>query len=132
MKMLIVEDDFTSRMILIRILQAYGETSVAGNGKEAVALFGRALELGTAYDLVCLDIMLPEMDGQSVLREIRSLEAAREKPGKPARVIMTTALNDKDNVVSAIQKCDAYLVKPVDKKRLLAHLQEFGLLPAAN
>jgi len=134
MRILIVEDDYTSRIVLLRQLLPYGQTQVAVNGKEAVELFGAAISAGTPFDLVCLDIMLPGMDGQAVLRELRAIESsAGPAPGRtPARIIMTTALNDRTNVVTAIKSCDGYLVKPVDRAKLMACLQGFGFAaPAA-
>ena len=131
MRSLIVEDDFASRMVLMRLLLPYGETDVAVNGREAVVAFTAAFHGGAPYDLVCLDIMLPEMDGRSVLREIRAIEsAAPAVGGRRARVIMTTALSDRENVVSAAPLCDAYLVKPVAKARLIGWLKDFGLAGA--
>ena len=74
--------------------------------------------------------MLPGKDGLSVLRAIRALESSEAAGAhKPARVIMTTALNDRTNVVDAIVNCDAYLVKPIDSKVLKSRLIEFGLAP---
>jgi two-component system chemotaxis response regulator CheY len=133
MRILIVEDDYASRVVLLRLLLPFGETQVAVNGKEAVELFGTAIAGGTPFDLVCLDIMLPGMDGQAVLRELRGIESSTGPDGrKPARIIMTTALNDRANVVAAIKSCDGYLVKPVERAKLLACLQGFGFaLPAA-
>ncbi len=133
MKILIVEDDYTSRIVLLRLLLPFGETQVAVNGTEAVALFASAIQAGAPFGLVCLDIMLPGMDGQSVLRELRALESADPSPQKvPSRVVMTTALNDRGNVVAAIRNCDAYLVKPVDRTKLMACLKEFGFAAPAS
>ena len=66
MKALIVDDDFVSRLLLQKVLMAYGEAHIAVNGKEAVEAFTAALRLGSSYDVICLDIMMPEMDGQDV------------------------------------------------------------------
>jgi two-component system chemotaxis response regulator CheY len=130
MKALIVEDDYASRAILLRLLQPYGEVQVTVNGEDAIAAFASARGTGHPFDLVCLDIMLPGKDGQSVLRAIRALESSEAAGAhKPARVIMTTALNDRTNVVDAIVNCDAYLVKPIDSKVLKSRLIEFGLAP---
>ncbi|HUI10410.1 MAG TPA: response regulator [Bacteroidota bacterium] len=130
MKTLIVEDDYASRMILMRLLLPYGETEVAANGKEAVTAFAAALHSGSPYELVCLDIMLPEMDGRTALREFRALESAAGGGVRPARIIMTTALGDRESVVAVAHLCDAYLVKPVEKRRLIGCLEEFGFAPA--
>ena len=131
MKTLIVEDDYASRMVMRRLLMPFGETQVAVNGNEAVAVFREALKSEEPFDLVCLDIMLPGMDGQSVLRELRALESSIPAgTRKPSRIIMTTALNDRTNVVEAIKTCDAYFVKPIDRNKLTASLKGFGFEPA--
>ncbi len=64
MRILVVEDDFISRRLLCRFLERFGECDVAINGNEAVNAVEHALQAGAHYDLICLDIMMPEMDGQ--------------------------------------------------------------------
>ncbi len=130
MKILIVEDDFTSRLLLQKILSAYGECHIAVNGKEAMDAFGRALSEGHPYHLICLDIMMPEMDGMEVLKTIRSMEEENGvNSSAGVKIIMTTALGDPKNVVGAFKSlCDAYLVKPVNKSKLLDYLRSFGLI----
>jgi two-component system chemotaxis response regulator CheY len=130
MKILIVDDDFTSRKLLLKILSDYGACDVAANGKEAIDAFNAALNEWEAYDLVCLDIMMPEMDGHEVLKEIRSIEKSKNIHGLDgAKVIMTTALDDSDNVKSAFrEQCEAYLVKPIEKDKLVATLNEFKFI----
>ncbi|MHC1744384.1 MAG: response regulator [Syntrophobacteraceae bacterium] len=129
MKTLVVEDDFTSRLYLSNLLQGFGETHAVVNGQEAVAAFSSAMDTGRPYDLVCLDIMMPELDGQGTLRAIRSLEQeAGVLVGRGAKVIMVSALGDKDNVLTAFRElCDAYLVKPISKAQLQGQLQTLGL-----
>ena len=130
MKTLIVEDDFTSRLLLQEILKRYGAVHIAANGREAVGAVRAALDAGEAYDLVCLDIMMPEMDGYEALKEIRGMEEARGLTSSHgAKIFMTTALDQVRNVVQAFHGlCDAYLFKPVDRARLLAHLRDFHLV----
>ena len=129
MKVLIVEDDFTSRILLQKLLSPYGECHIAVNGKEAVFAFREALEAGHPYDLVCLDIMMPEVDGHAALKEIRSLEEAWDIVSTHgAKIIMTTALGDIKNVAGAYHGlCDGYLVKPIDKAKLIGVLDELKL-----
>jgi two-component system chemotaxis response regulator CheY len=128
MKTLIVDDDFTCRAILHRMLKPFGETRSAVNGVEAIKEIKIANRMEEPYDLICLDIMLPEKSGLTVLSEIRAIESGKHAPGKIARIIMITALGDKENVLAASQSCDAYLVKPVNKHKLMAHLKKFGFV----
>jgi two-component system chemotaxis response regulator CheY len=130
MKTLIVEDDVTSRLLLQELLRDYGSSQVATNGIEAVAAVSAALEDNDPYNLICLDIMMPEMDGQRALKEIRELESQQGRVAKlGARILMTTALHDKDNIMQSFRaQCDGYLVKPIDKRKLLEQLRQLELL----
>lgn len=131
MKTLIVEDDFTSRLLMQEYLKDYGQAHIAMNGLEAVEAFRQSLETGESYDLVCLDIMMPQMDGQQALRQIRALEEARGIFSTDGvKVIMTTALTDIGNKMDAFSGlCDGYLTKPVRKEVLLDELRGLGLIP---
>jgi two-component system, chemotaxis family, chemotaxis protein CheY len=130
MRILIVEDDATSRLLLKKMLEAYGSCDVAVNGKEAVAAFERVSKQGDRYALVCLDIMMPEMDGQTTLKALRAMEqAAGLRPSQSAKIVMTTALHDLENVTEAYRElCDGYLVKPILRDKLVALLSELDLL----
>jgi two-component system, chemotaxis family, chemotaxis protein CheY len=130
MRTLIVEDDFTSRLLLQSLLSRYGECHIAVNGREAVDAFRRAWESGQPYDLICMDIMMPEMDGQSAVREIRACEEARGMLStQGVKIIMTTALDDVKNVVESFKLlCDAYVFKPIDTGNLLDHLRFLRLI----
>lgn len=129
MKTLIVEDDFTSRLLLQELLKHYGPVHIAVNGKEAVKAVRIAIESGELYDLICLDIMMPEMDGQEALLHIRDLEKEKNLIASNAsKIVMTTALNDMRSVCGAYASlCDAYLVKPIEKARLQLELSSLGL-----
>jgi two-component system, chemotaxis family, chemotaxis protein CheY len=130
MKTLIVEDDFTSRVLLQELLKSYGPLHVAVNGKEAIDAVRASLETGDLYDLICLDIMMPEMDGHSALKEIRTMEEAKGiGPAKRTKIFMTTALADRTNILEAVKgQCDYFLAKPVQKKVLLKELKRFKLV----
>ena len=100
-----------------------------------MAAVRKALEGDNPYDLICLDIMMPEMNGQEALVIIRELEKEFDPEGlHTSRVIMTTALEDWENIRQAYEaSADGYIVKPIEKKKFLAKLQELGLeiaLPA--
>ena len=133
MKTLIVEDEITSRVLLRELLKRYGAPQVAMNGKEGVEAVRSALQSNEPFDLICLDIMMPEMNGQEALKRIRQLEVeAGISVQNRAKVIMTTALADKGNVLEAIQgQCDYFLVKPIDGRALLDELRRLGLITQA-
>ncbi|HEY1758113.1 MAG TPA: response regulator [Bryobacteraceae bacterium] len=130
MKTLIVEDDFTSRLVLQTFLSRYGECHLAVNGKEAVEAFRSALEGGPRYDLICMDIMMPEMDGREAVRQVRALEEARGiLSPRGVRIMMTTAVDDVKEVFQCFKElCDAYLVKPIDLSELLEKLKAYQLV----
>ena len=131
MHTLIVEDDLTSRLLLQAFLSRYGECHVAVNGKEAIEAFRMSKQSGRAYDLICMDIMMPEKDGKAALLEIRALEeAGGTLSSSGVKVIMITALDDVKNVVASFHAlCDAYVFKPVDTAQLLGHLKALALVP---
>lgn len=130
MKILLAEDDFVTRKFMTSFLSKYGECDVTVDGMEAVDAFMMALEEGEPYDLVCLDIMMPVMDGYQALLGIRSLEKERNIPEEKAvKVIMTTALNDEKNVKKAFELgCTIYSGKPIDKDRFEQALVKLGLV----
>jgi len=129
MKTLIVEDDFTSRLLLQELLKNHGPCHTAVNGREAVEASCAALDAGEPYDLICLDIMMPEMDGQEALKQIRAEEKARGTTYiGGARIVMTTALGGIKNVSEAYGNlCDGYLSKPIEKVKLLDVLRKLEL-----
>ena len=130
MRFLIVEDDFTSRMMLQRMVTPYAQCDLAVNGEEAVQAFKLAYQEGKPYELILMDIMMPVKDGQQALLEIREYERAQDiSPKDETRVIMLTALGDPKNVVDAYYKggASSYLVKPIDKSLLLEVIRNTGL-----
>ena len=130
MRILLAEDDFVTRKFMTNFLSKYGECDVTVDGMEAVDAFMMALEDDDPYQLVCLDIMMPVMDGYQALMGIRNLEKERNIPkDKEARIIMTTALNDEGNVKMAFELgCTVYSCKPIDQERFEQVLKKFGLI----
>ncbi len=130
MKCLIVEDDFTARRLLQMYLSEHGECFVAADGCEAVEAVKEALEQNEPYDLICLDILMPRMDGRDALQAIRRLEHENGIPDSHrTKVIMTSALGDPESITKAFKKgCEAYIVKPVQKVRLIKEMERLGFL----
>lgn len=130
MKILIVEDDFMSRKLMMACLVNYGTCDIAVDGNEGVAAFEQALSEGEPYDLVTLDIMLPGMNGQEVLQQLREIEEDFQVHHEDAtKIIMTTALKDSTNVMNAFKcQCDAYFTKPIEIGALQKQLATLGLV----
>jgi len=130
MKVLIAEDDFASRKFMLRFFEKYGECDVTVDGKEAVEAYKMAVECGEPYDLICLDIMMPEMDGHQALKTIRKIE---EESGvaedERVKIVMTTALSETRHVTKAFENgCTAYAGKPINQDKLEAMLKKFKLI----
>ncbi|KAB2892178.1 MAG: response regulator [Desulfobulbaceae bacterium] len=131
MKTLIVEDDFLSRSLLSTLLSEFGVCHVAVNGQEALNAVERGLVENDPYDLICLDIMMPVMDGQQALQKIRRMEEQHGIGGlDTAKVIMVTAADDSKNIMKAFRQgqCEAYLTKPLDREKLITHIRDLGLI----
>ncbi len=130
MKTLVVEDDFVSRKLLSVMLAPYGECDIAVDGKEGSEAFKSALDDSKPYHLVCMDIMMPNVNGKEAVNNIRNIEREAGIIGKDeVKVIMTTALEDPKQVFESLKSgATTYLVKPIMKEALLEQLELFGLI----
>ena len=131
MRILIVEDDFVGRKVMHQLLLEYGECDVAVDGVEAVKAFDLAWEANQPYDVMFLDIMMPNMSGHEALKIIRDKEKERGvTPQKEVRVIMTSALDDVKNVTQSFFQggASAYRVKPIERRKVIEELRKLGLV----
>ena len=130
MRILIAEDDLASRKFLYKFLSNYGDCDITVDGIEAVEAFLLAWDEDKPYDLICLDIMMPKLDGVKALKVIREFEAQKKiKDKQQAKIIMTTALNQTDNVFDAFDSgCEAYAAKPIDTVKMLEVMRKMKLI----
>jgi two-component system, chemotaxis family, chemotaxis protein CheY len=130
MKVLIAEDDLMCASILLEFLQPFGKCEIATTGKQAIEMFKMALDRKDPYDLICLDILLPELNGHQVREQISNIEKNSYIPyDKGAKIFITSALEDYSNVIQAFQsQCEAYFVKPLKIEKLVGTLKQFGLI----
>ena len=133
MKCLIVEDDFISSQVLKNLIKSClgCDSDIARDGGEAIIAFRLAHEENSPYDLVCMDIMMPGVDGQEALRRIREMEKEfAVPPHRETKVIMTSALDNPHMVFQAYYKggANTYLVKPIGKQKLMTELGILGLI----
>ena len=132
MRMLIAEDDMVSRKFLFKLLSKYGQCDLVVDGLEAIDAFMISLKEENPYQLVCLDVMMPKVDGVRVLKAIRDLEKNKGiLPEKETKIIMTTVLAETDFVQRAFEYgCDAYASKPINTEKLIEVIQKLGLITA--
>ena len=127
MKILIAEDDRLSRTFLKKFMENYGECDFAVDGMEALDCYMDAIKQKAPYDLLCLDIMMPRVDGLKVLKAIRALEKQHDLGH--ACIIMMTALADVEYVDQALELgCDAYAAKPIETDKVETVLKNLGLI----
>lgn len=132
-KVLIVDDSDIQADMLASILDDMGISNVtkAINGSDALKYFEEALLSGTAYSLVFLDIVMPEMDGQEALQRMRALEKKAGIGGNDkTTIIMVTSLSSPADMITALIQgdCTDYVVKPVTESLLKALLVKYGLI----
>ena len=113
MRILLVEDDRTVSRGMVAMLAAAGmPADVVDTGEEALDLAGR-----TPYDLVLLDLMLPDMDGHEVLRRLRAAQVTTP-------VVVLSGVTGAQARVKAFQLGgDEFVPKPFDREELLARIR---------
>jgi len=129
LRILVAEDEFTTRILMQEFMKTLGVVHTVVNGQEAIDATRMALRRRMPYHLICLDIMMPEVDGLAALAAIRALDHDPELPNvAPARIIMATSLRDVEKVKEAVASgCDGYLIKPVDRNVLLRQVAKLFL-----
>lgn len=134
MRILIAEDDLVSRKFLFKFLSVYGECDLVVDGLEALDAVLISLKENKPYDLICLDIMMPKVDGVKVLKHIKDLETQKGiLIEKRAKIIMTTALAETQFVQKAFEiGCDAYAAKPIDTDKFVEVLRKLELIGNDN
>lgn len=131
MKFLVVDDDFDSRRLVQKLLHPYGYVDVATDGEEGVQAFQTALRDGDPYDVITLDILMPNADGQQALREIREIEKeAGIGSDQAVKVIMVTGLDDSQEVHDAffLGNATSYIMKPIRRQLLLDEIAKLGIV----
>ncbi|WP_296559643.1 response regulator [uncultured Acetobacterium sp.] len=127
-RILIVEDDLSSRKFLFKFMSRFGDCDLVVDGLEAIDAYLLAGQEGSPYDLICLDVMMPKIDGIQVLKTIRDLEHQNGITEKErSKIIMTTVLGETQTVQAAFDYgCNAYASKPIDIAKLTEVLGKIG------
>ncbi len=129
MKTLVVDDDGFGRDVMKSMLSTSWQFVEAESGAEAFTAFMNALDDRAPFDLITLDIGMPDMDGTEVLQKIRDFEEDKNvPPDKRVKILMVTAHTDKDTVLACIKEgCDEYIMKPVQRESVIAKLKKLGI-----
>ena len=130
MRILVVDDDAPNRKLLMDIASKIGECEGVDGGQEALSAFKKAWEDWRPFDLIFLDVLMPDMDGRQVLLNIREIEKDKKiSEQHQARVIMVTGISEEDTVIDCLKNgCDEFLVKPIDIKLVFEKIKKLGLL----
>ncbi len=135
LRCLIVEDDELSRELLALQMEPYAECDQAENGLIGVERFTAALQTGQPYDLILLDILMPEMDGLEAAKAMRMHEEQRGIGiEKGVQIVVLSSLSTPHDVIQAYVAAQsaAHLVKPVQPEKLVKTLRKLNLIPAEN
>lgn len=110
--LLIVDDDEEIRSLLQRFFQRHGfDTDMAASGAEMDARLAKA-----SYDMVILDVMLPDEDGFSLCKRLRAA-------GRTGIIMVTGVVEPTDRIVGLELGADDYVTKPFDARELLARVR---------
>lgn len=134
MKILIVEDDTSLQDLMQLYLADFGACDTASNGIEAFEAVIQAIEAGRPYDLICMDVMMPQMNGLEAMKKIRQMEFQHFNNGlTSAKIIMITAKDMAKDMVTAFNAgCEAYITKPFSREKLLEQIRGLGLAEASD
>ena len=131
MRILITDDDQVCTLMLSAMLKPYGDCRVAQNGETAIRLFTEALVRQQPFDLVSLDVQMPELDGHATLRCLRAIEAGFGRSGSSgATILMASVQGSAKSILAAFRgQCEGYLIKPLDQTQMAAQLASLGIKP---
>lgn len=128
MRILIAEDNSSSAKFMQKYMSFYGECDLVVDGLELVDAFVLGEQEKKPYDLICIDIILPKVDGVTALKGIRHWEQQHGYlPSRRAKIIMTTALSQGQYRKDADEYgCNGYISKPIDINQLDELLTKLG------
>ena len=130
MRVLVVEDDPSIRDMLEKFLASFARCDLAEDGYAGIFAVEQALDRGEPYDLVCLDLVMPGMDGWEALRRIRAAEDARGiDPTLRVRVLVLTARDSSQNLGRFLGDAprEGLLLKPFRRTELIESIRALGL-----
>ena len=131
MRILVVDDDNSTRICLAKILEHAGEVVSVSDGADALNVLSKALDEDRPFGLVCMDIQMPHLDGLEALKALRALEAKHNVlAGQEAKVVMVSSCDDTGSVCDAYFHglADGFVKKPLRMAMFRDELSRMGLL----
>lgn len=131
-RFLVVDDQEDVTMLMMHILSGLGECACTNDPQEAADIFERQLRNGCPFDVVFMDIMMPDLDGHQTAEALRRLEADHGVPaGSEAKLVMVSSLRDVGTVSKSFFRgglADGYLTKPIGAGAVRAELVKLGVI----
>ena len=129
LSILVAEDNEINALLMRSLLTRLGHhTVIATNGEEALESWQAARSAGTPYDLVIMDVQMPQLDGIEAAKRIRAAEAGQSGPRTPILALTANTLIE-DRYACFEAGMDGFLIKPLDREKLAEALAS---LPAAR
>lgn len=131
MRILVVDDDYVSRTKLKTILAAYGDCDAVPDGDLGYAMFCRAHEDNVPYDLISMDVDMPNVSGHEVVKKIREWETEKNiyATSKEVKILMVTVKDNPKEIMESFREgVEFYIIKPFSKDKIQNALTKVGLL----
>ena len=131
LKILLVEDSKSAQLKIHSILSEYGKCDQAYNGHEGVEMYTDSLQTDTAYDLIVMDVVMPQMDGFAAVKEIKRIQEKQSVPDEERpEIIMLTSRADPEYMMKAHFELGVttYVTKPFEDRTLIEALGNLGLI----
>jgi len=130
MRILVVDDDGPNRKLLTDIVSRLGECDATDGGEGALSAFQKAWEDWRPFNLIFLDVLMPDIDGRQVLLKIRELEKEKKiSEQHQARIIMVTGASEEETVMDCLKNgCDEFIVKPIDIELVFEKVRRLGFM----
>lgn len=129
MRILIVDDDYVSRVKLKSLMSDFGDCDSVPNGQLAIEMFKLAYEEQLPYDLITMDIVMPDMDGKDVVAAIRDWELKNNviREGHEVQILMISNMSDGKNIFTSFKRgAEWYLRKPINPDKLTDAIKNMG------
>ena len=129
MNILVIEDDSTTHELIKTILSAYNDVVIEETGMAGIERFTDAMINFTYFDVVMVDLGLPDIDGTYTLKLLKRFEKVKAiNSSNQAKIIAMTATADENKVKECLMSgCSGFIIKPVTKENLNKALSPYGV-----